>query len=32
MQSWDALEQAVVAKRHEIGQPKPHTFTLQPVS
>src|SRR5581483_6697258 len=32
IQSWDALEQAVVAKRHEIGQPKPHTFTLEPVS
>lgn len=32
MQTSDALERAVVEKRHEAAQPKPHTFVLQPVS
>jgi lysophospholipase L1-like esterase len=31
-QSADALEQAVVQKRHEMSQPKPHTFVLTTVS
>lgn len=31
-QSADALEQAVIQKRHEIGQPKPHTFVLAAIS
>ena len=31
-QSADALEQAVVQKRHEAGQPKPHTFIVSAVS
>ncbi len=30
-QSADALEQAVVRKRHEVVQPKPHTFVLASV-
>lgn len=31
-QSADALEQAVIQKRHEVGQPKPHTFVLTSIS
>ncbi len=31
MQSADALEQAIVARRHEAAQPKPHNFALVPV-
>jgi hypothetical protein len=31
MESSDALEQAVVRKRFEIAQPKPHSFVLTPV-
>ncbi len=31
MESMDALEQSVVAKRHEAAQPKPHKYALVPV-
>ncbi len=32
MQSFDALEQAILTKRHEVAQPRPHKFELAPVS
>ncbi len=32
MQSFDTLEQAILAKRHQVAQPKPHKFELAPVA
>ena len=32
MQAADSLEQAVIGKRHEIGQPKAHNFEVVPLT